>query len=32
MLKEAQLFFKRNKKEYEWQEVEELQERIKSNV
>ena len=32
MLKEAQLMCTRKKKEYEWQEVEELQERIKNNV
>jgi hypothetical protein len=32
MIKEAQLICTRKKKEYERQEVEELQERIKNNV
>jgi len=32
MLKEAQLICTRKKKEYEQQEVEELQDRIKNNV
>jgi hypothetical protein len=32
MLTEAKLICMRKKKEYEWQEMEELQERIKNNV